>query len=100
MPLQASDLLRLEIIASTAEAALSPEEAWPVVEEALKAALKDFTAMRAAEGANLKADVLGKLGTLEQFRLSLAEHAPSVPSGAGSHAQASGGGRPVRFCGR
>ena len=39
MPLQASDLLRLEIIASTAEAALSPEEAWPVVEEALKAAL-------------------------------------------------------------
>lgn len=79
MPLQASDLLRLEIIASTAEAALSPEEAWPVVEEALKAALKDFTAMRAAEGANLKADVLGKLDTLEQFRLSIAEHAPSVP---------------------
>ena len=79
MPLQASDLLRLEIITSTAEAALSPEEAWPVVEEALKAALKDFTAMRAAEGANLKADVLGKLDTLEQFRLSIAEHAPSVP---------------------
>ena len=76
---RASDLLRLEIIASTAEAALSPEEAWPVVEEALKAALKDFTAMRAAEGANLKADVLGKLDTLEQFRLSIAEHAPSVP---------------------
>ena len=47
--------------------------------EALKAALKDFTAMRAAEGANLKADVLGKLDTLEQFRLSIAEHAPSVP---------------------
>ncbi len=35
--------------------------------------------MRAAEGANLKADVLGKLDTLEQFRLSIAEHAPSVP---------------------
>ena len=70
MPLQASDLLRLEIITSTAEAALSPEEAWPVVEEALKAA---------AQGANLKADVLGKLDTLEQFRLSIAEHAPSVP---------------------
>ena len=34
-----------------------------MVEEALKAALKDFTAMRAAEGANLKADVLGKLDT-------------------------------------
>ncbi|MFR4416227.1 MAG: hypothetical protein ACLT8E_01825 [Akkermansia sp.] len=66
-----------------------------MVEEALKAALKDFTAMRAAEGANLKADVLGKLDTLEQFRLSIAEHAPSVPVRSGSHAQASGGGRPA-----
>lgn len=80
MPLQASDLLRLEIITSAAETALSPEEAWPVVEEALKGALKDFIAMRAAEGANLKTDVLGKLDTLEQFRLKIAEHAPSVPA--------------------
>ena len=31
------------------------------------------------EGANLKADVLGKLDVLEQFRLRIAEHAPSVP---------------------
>lgn len=80
MPLRASDLLRLEIIASAAETALSPEEAWPAAEEALQAALKDFTAMRAAEGAHLKADVLGKLDTLEQFRVSIAEHAPSVPA--------------------
>lgn len=79
MPLQAADLLRLEIITSAAETALAPEEAWPVAEEALRAALKDFTAMRAAEGANLKADVLGKLDMLEQFRLKIAEHAPSVP---------------------
>lgn len=42
MTLQASDLLRLDIIASEAEAALSPEEAWPAVEEAL-GALKDFS---------------------------------------------------------
>lgn len=35
--------------------------------------------MRAAEGSNLKADVLGKLDVLEQFRLRIAEHAPSVP---------------------
>ena len=79
MTLQASDLLRLDIIASEAEAALSPEEAWPAVEEALRAALKDFLAMRAAEGANLKADVLGKLETLEKYRNRIAEHAPSVP---------------------
>ena len=83
MTLQASDLLRLDIIASEAEAALSPEEAWPAVEEALRAALKDFLAMRAAEGANLKADVLGKLETLEKYRNRIAEHAPSVPSGCG-----------------
>ena len=79
LPLQASDLLRLDIVTSAAEASLSPEEAWPMVEKALKAALKDFISMRAAEGANLKADVLGKLDVLEQFRLRIAEHAPSVP---------------------
>lgn len=79
LSLQASDLLRLEIIASESETSLSPEEAWPAVREALEAALKDFISMRAAEGANLKADVLGKLDTLEQFRLRIAEHAPSVP---------------------
>ena len=62
LPLQASDLLRLDIVTSAAEASLSPEEAWPM-----------------AEGANLKADVLGKLDVLEQFRLRIAEHAPSVP---------------------
>ena len=67
LPLQASDLLRLDIVTSAAEASLSPEEAWPMVEKALKAALKDFISMRAAEGANLKADV------------RIAEHAPSVP---------------------
>lgn len=74
-----SDLLRLDIVTTAAEAPLSPEEAWPVVEKALKAALEDFISMRAAEGANLKADVLGKLDVLEQFRLRIAEHAPSVP---------------------
>lgn len=79
LPLQASDLLRLDIVTSAAEASLSPEEAWPMVEKALKAALKDFISMRAAEGSNLKADVLGKLDVLEQFRLRIAEHAPSVP---------------------
>ncbi|WP_300666590.1 YicC/YloC family endoribonuclease, partial [uncultured Akkermansia sp.] len=79
LPLQASDLLRLDIVTTAAEAPLSPEEAWPVVEKALKAALEDFISMRAAEGANLKADVLGKLDVLEQFRLRIAEHAPSVP---------------------
>lgn len=79
LPLQASDLLRLDIVTSAAEASLSPEEAWPMVEKALKAALKDFISMRVAEGANLKADVLGKLDVLEQFRLRIAEHAPSVP---------------------
>lgn len=42
LPLQASDLLRLDIVTSAAEASLSPEEAWPMVEKALKAALKDF----------------------------------------------------------
>ena len=51
----------------------------PLPLQALKAALKDFISMRAAEGANLKADVLGKLDVLEQFRLRIAEHAPSVP---------------------
>jgi len=64
LTLQASDLLRLDIVTTAAEAPLSPEEAWPVVEKALKAALEDFISMRAAEGANLKADVLGKLDVL------------------------------------
>ena len=36
LPLQASDLLRLDIVTSAAEASLSPEEAWPMVEKALK----------------------------------------------------------------
>lgn len=79
LPLQAADLLRLDIISSGAEAELSPEEAWPAVEKALRCALADFLAMRAAEGAHLKEDVLGKLASLEQFRLRIAGQAPSVP---------------------
>ena len=76
---RASDLTGQPLPLQASEASLSPEEAWPMVEKALKAALKDFISMRAAEGANLKADVLGKLDVLEQFRLRIAEHAPSVP---------------------
>lgn len=70
------------------------------MEEALRAALKDFLAMRAAEGANLKADVLGKLETLEKYRNRIAEHAPSVPVRLReAHAQAPGGSGPFRLRG-
>lgn len=79
VPLQANDLLRLDIISSQAELALSPAEAWPSVEQALQEALADFVAMRAVEGAHLKADLLEKLAVLEQFRVQIGELAPSVP---------------------
>ncbi len=77
--IQAADLIRLDIISAATETELSPDEVWPQVEEALRAALSDFIAMRAVEGANLQADVLGRLNTLDEFRTRIAEHAPSVP---------------------
>lgn len=76
---QVADLLRLEIISSAAESSVSPDEIWPFVETALKTALQDFLTMRSVEGANLKADLLSKLDTLEQFRLEIAKLAPAVP---------------------
>ncbi len=77
--MQATDLIRLDIISAAVESQLLPADLWPAVEEALSAALKDFVSMRAVEGANLKADVLGRLQTLEEFRGRIMEHAPSVP---------------------
>lgn len=91
LPLQASDLLRLDIVTSAAEASLSPEEAWPMVEKALKAALKDFISMRAAEGANLKADVSWQAGCLRAIPPPYRGTCPfRACQASGGHAQALG----------
>ena len=91
LPLQASDLLRLDIVTSAAEASLSPEEAWPMVEKALKAALKDFISMRAAEGAEPESGRSWQAGCLRAIPPPYRGTCPfRACQASGGHAQALG----------
>lgn len=56
-----------------------PEAAWPAVEEALKAALDAFIAMRTAEGRHLREEMEARLRTIENLAAQIAARAPLVP---------------------
>lgn len=81
LPAQISvqDLIRQPGVLGLQQAETSPEAAWPVIEAALNTALKQMTAMRQAEGANLRQDIESRLQTIETLLASIREKAATVP---------------------
>ncbi len=54
--------------------------AWPLIEKALREALKPFAAMRAAEGANLKRDLEARLQKISALLEDIRARAAEVPA--------------------
>ena len=71
-------LLRLGIIAEESETELPLESVTVALEPALREALDAFISLRAQEGANMKRDLLARIGTLRSFRSDLMARAAGV----------------------
>lgn len=71
-------LLRLGIITEETETDMPLETVQAAAEPAVREALQAFIALRAQEGANMKRDLLSRIGTLRQFRSQLMERASGV----------------------
>lgn len=74
-----SDITRLPGVMNLAQSEVAADAAWPVIQEALAAALKQLTAMRVAEGASLRADIETRLRTIESLLESIRAKAVTVP---------------------
>ncbi len=72
-PLRWSGVIELE------RTTVEPETAWPLIEKALREALKPFIAMRAAEGASLKRDIETRLSKIEGLLEGIRAKAGEVP---------------------
>ena len=71
-------LLRLGIIAEETETDLPLETVETAAIPALREALEAFVTLRAQEGANMKRDLLARIGTLREFRNQLMARAAGV----------------------
>lgn len=74
-----TDITRMPGVITQAQAEIAPEDAWPLVQEALAAALKQLNTMRAAEGASLRADIETRLRVIESLLDSVRAKAATVP---------------------
>ncbi|MBQ3525679.1 MAG: YicC family protein [Akkermansia sp.] len=73
-------LLRLGVIAEENEADITAESAWEAAEPAIREALQAFLTLRAQEGANLRTDLLRRIGTLREYREQLICRAAGIPT--------------------
>lgn len=76
--LQASDLLALPGLVTLERSARDLETLWPLVRQALDAALAKLQAMRKKEGAALGRDLRARLATLRKLAREIAARAPGV----------------------
>jgi uncharacterized protein (TIGR00255 family) len=74
-----TDITRMPGVVTQAQTEIATEDAWPPVQEALAAALKQLNAMRAAEGAGLRADIESRLRLIESLLESIRVKAATVP---------------------
>jgi uncharacterized protein (TIGR00255 family) len=74
-----TDITRLPGVITQAQSEIATEDAWPLVQEALAAALKQLNGMRAAEGASLRADIEARLRVIESLLESIKSKAATVP---------------------
>jgi uncharacterized protein (TIGR00255 family) len=73
------DLMRLPGVVGLQQAESSAEQAWPLIEEAVSAALKQMNAMRETEGAHLREEMESRLSRIEGLLASIREKAVTVP---------------------
>ncbi|MFM2166233.1 MAG: hypothetical protein RIS79_604 [Verrucomicrobiota bacterium] len=73
------DLMRLPGVVGLQQAESSAEQAWPLIEEAVSAALKQMNAMRETEGAHLREEMESRLSRIEGLLASIREKAAIVP---------------------
>lgn len=71
-------LVRLGILTEETESDIPADTAWTAIETALAEALSAFLSLRAREGARLKQDLLGRIGTLRQLRGEIIARASGV----------------------
>jgi uncharacterized protein (TIGR00255 family) len=75
----AADFLRQPGIVTVGSGSIDPESAWLAIEPALLHALAQLAAMRAREGADLKADFIARLSILVAHAQKIADDAPARP---------------------
>jgi uncharacterized protein (TIGR00255 family) len=81
--LSAASLLALPNVfenGETVDARCDADTVWPVLEKALRAALRDLVKMRNVEGATLSADLDKRLSRLAACRARIGKRAPGVPA--------------------
>ena len=71
-------LLRLVTTVNTSSALPDGDECWPLIETALLSALTELDAMRAAEGAALLSDVVGRVEWMQGIAAAIQKCAASV----------------------
>lgn len=76
---QATDFLRQPGVLTIGAREIDPAEAWAAIEPALHDALGQLTAMREREGADLAADLITRLSTLDDLTGRIAAAAPERP---------------------
>lgn len=74
-----TDITRLPGVITQAQAEIATEDAWPSVQEALAAALKQLNTMRTTEGASLRSDIEARLALIESLLDSIRSKAATVP---------------------
>jgi uncharacterized protein (TIGR00255 family) len=73
------DLMRLPGVVGLQQAETSAEEAWPLIEQAVSAALKQLNAMRETEGDHLREEMESRLSRIEGLLAAVREKAATVP---------------------
>jgi len=71
-------LLRAPGVLETNNEETDPEAFWPAVQASLAAALQQLVGMREREGANLQADLTGRIGLMRRAAAAVRERAPKV----------------------
>lgn len=74
-----TDITRMPGVITQAQAEAAAGDVWPLVQEALAAALEQLNAMRVTEGASLRADIETRLRTIESLLESIRVKAATVP---------------------
>ncbi len=74
-----TDITRMPGVITQAQAEIVTEDAWPSIQQALAASLKQLNTMRSTEGASLRSDIEARLALIESLLESIRAKAATVP---------------------